>query len=77
MTSNYRGITLLSTAYKLYTEVIRRRLEKQVEEKGLLPEGQAGFRIGRITIDNIYILNHIVQKAKIDKKKDIYDVHRF
>ena len=69
--ANYRGITLLSTAYKLYTEVLRRRLEKEVNDKGLLPENQAGFRKRRSTIDNIYILNHITQKAK-NKKKRIY-----
>ena len=66
---NYRGITLLSTAYKIYTEVIRKRLEKEVEEKMLLPEGQAGFRKGRSTLDNIFILNHIVQRAKRKNKK--------
>ena len=52
---NYRGISLLSTAYKIYTEVIRNRLEKEVRELKILPEGQAGFRRGRSTIDNIYM----------------------
>lgn len=61
---NYRGIALLPTAYKIYTEIIRKRLEKEVEDKGLLPEGQAGFRRGRSTMDNVYILNHLIQKAK-------------
>lgn len=68
-TNNYRGISLLSTAYKLYSEVILRRLEEEVEIGGMLPEGQAGFRRGRSTIDNIYILNHISQMAKLKRKK--------
>ena len=55
MASNYRGISLLSTAYKIYTEILRQRLEIEMNEKDILPEGQAGFRKGRSTIDNIYI----------------------
>ena len=66
--NNYGGITLLSTAYKLYSEVLRRWLIKEMEEKKLLPEGQAGFRKGRSTLDNIYIVNHVSQKAKIKKE---------
>lgn len=46
---NYRGISLLSTAYKLYTEILRKILVEEVEEKRILPEGQAGFREGRST----------------------------
>jgi len=45
--SNYRGISLLCTAYKIFTEVIRRRLEEETERKRLLSETQAGFRKGR------------------------------
>jgi len=32
---NYRGIALMCSAYKVYTELIRRRLEEQVEREGL------------------------------------------
>lgn len=35
---NYRGISLLCTAYKVYAEVLRMRLEKVIEEKNLVPE---------------------------------------
>jgi len=64
---NYRGISLLCTAYKVYAEVLRNRLEKEVEEKGMIPDGQAGFRKGRATVDNIFVLNHIMQR---DKRKE-------
>jgi len=45
-TGNYRGISLLCTAYKIYAEVVR-RLDKEIEEKRLSPESQADFRKGR------------------------------
>lgn len=53
---NYRGITLMATAYKIYTDIIRKRLVLEIEEKKILPDNQAGFRKGKSTIDNIYIL---------------------
>lgn len=53
--------------------MIRKRLVEEVEDKGILPEGQAGFRKGRSTTDNIFILNHIIQMAKI-RKENIYSV---
>ncbi|OXU18573.1 hypothetical protein TSAR_007230 [Trichomalopsis sarcophagae] len=68
-TKNCRGISLLSTAYKLYMEVIRKRLEEEVNEKNILPEGQAVFRKGMSTLDNIYVLNYLAQRAKTRKKK--------
>jgi len=45
--TNYRDISLQCTAYKIYAEVIRYRLEKEVETKDIIPESQAGFKRGR------------------------------
>jgi len=60
--SNYRGISLLYTAYKVYAELIRQRLEEQVERIKGLPETQAGLRKGKSTMDNIFILCHLAQR---------------
>jgi len=62
ITGNYRGISLLCSAYKVYAEVIRNRLEVETVSKDLIPESQAGFRKGRSTLDNIFILNHVLQR---------------
>jgi len=35
---NYRGITLMDTGYKIYAEIIRRNLEKEMKEKKLMSE---------------------------------------
>ncbi|XP_024884387.1 uncharacterized protein LOC112462700 [Temnothorax curvispinosus] len=55
-------ITLLSTAYKIYAAVLAERVMKDVVEKQILPETQAGFRKGRGVMDNIFILNHLVDR---------------
>jgi len=67
---NYRSISLLCLAYKIYAEILRNKLEKMVEEKGLIPENQAGFRKGRSTIDNIFVLNHLMQRRTRQGGKD-------
>jgi hypothetical protein len=58
---NYRGITLLNTGYKLYASVLSERMKREIEEKGVLPDSQAGFRKGRGTVDNVYILDHLAR----------------
>ncbi|KAH0818793.1 hypothetical protein GEV33_003998 [Tenebrio molitor] len=64
---NYRGITLLNTGYKLYASVLSERMKREIEEKGVLPDSQAGFRKGRGTVDNVYILDHLA-KNELKKK---------
>lgn len=69
---NYRGISLLCTAYKIYAEILRNRSDEEVERRELLPENQCGFRRGRGTMDNIFVLNHLVQGIKKDKDFKFY-----
>lgn len=42
--------------------ILQERLERKVEEKRILSETQAGFKKGRSTMDNIYILNYAIRK---------------
>lgn len=37
-TENYRGISLLCTAYKVYAEILRDKLEIKVERRKVLSE---------------------------------------
>lgn len=57
----------MPTLYKVYAEVLAGRLREEMEGKGLLQETQAGFRKGRGTIDQIFILNYLVNK-QVEKK---------
>jgi len=65
---HYRGVTVMSALYKVYVSVLLRRLEEEVEEKEIIPENQAGFRKGRGTIDNIFILNYLINR-QVGRKK--------
>lgn len=64
---DYRGVTLMATAYKMYAMILAERLREEIEEKGLLADNQAGFRKGMGTIDNIYVLNYLVNR-QVGKK---------
>ena len=63
---NYRGITLLVTAYKVYASNLNERVKK--EKKGKLAERQFVFREGKGAIDAIYVLNYMVNK-ELSKKR--------
>ncbi|XP_077272062.1 uncharacterized protein LOC143902767 [Temnothorax americanus] len=60
---DYRGVTLMNTSYKIYAAILAKRLEKEIEEKKLIPETQTGFRKGKGTIENIYTLNYVIGRA--------------
>jgi len=38
------------------------RLKKEAEEKGMIPESQAGFRKRRSALDNVFV--HVMQREK-------------
>ena len=58
---NWRGITLPPVAAKVLSKVIITRIRHKVETK--LRQEQAGFRRGRGTIKQIFILRNIIKQV--------------
>lgn len=58
---NYRGITLLSTVYKILTTLIKNRLQETTVDK--VGQYQFGFVKGRSTIDAIHTLKQCMEKS--------------
>jgi len=59
--TNYRPITLLNVTYKIFAIIFNQRLVGIVETK--LGDYQSGFRPSRSTIDNIFMIGHIIEKC--------------
>jgi len=53
---------LIQTLYKVYAIVLTKKLEEEVERKGLLSASQTRFRKGMGAIDNVYVLNYLVNR---------------
>jgi len=60
--NNYRGITLMSVAAKLYNRIILNRLYPHVNP--LLRLNEAGFRRGMSCADQIHIIRRIIEGTK-------------
>ncbi len=58
---NWRGITLLSIASKVFCKILLFRIEDEIDL--LLREEQAGFRKSRGCIDQIFALRDIIEQA--------------
>ena len=61
--NNYRGISLMSVAAKLFNRLLLNRVRPVVDP--LLRDNQAGFRTDRSCIDQIHILRRIIEGAEI------------
>ena len=62
--ANHRGISLLSIAGKILAEVLLNRLNEHLEQSGLLPESQCGFRKNRGMIDMIFTAQQLQEKCQ-------------
>jgi hypothetical protein len=58
--NNYRGISLLSTAYKLLSNVLLARLTLYVNE--ITGDHHCGFHHNRFTMDKIFYIRQILEK---------------
>ena len=65
--SNCRTIALISHASKVMLKILQARLQQYVNHE--LPDGQAGFRQGRGTRDQIASIHWIIKKARELQKK--------
>ncbi len=68
---NYRGISLLSCLYKIYSSILNERLIKHLNDNDLLHDEQNGFRSGRSCVDHIFTLTSIIRN-KLESKKEIF-----
>ena len=69
---NYRTISLISHPSKVMLHVILSRLKSKAEE--LLSEEQAGFRVGRSTVEQIFNCRVLIEKH-LQHQKDLF--HNF
>ena len=56
---NHRTISLINHGSKILLEIIRRRMKPYVE--AILSEEQAGFRVGRSTVEQVFALRLLIQ----------------
>jgi hypothetical protein len=60
--SNYRGISRLSTSYKILSNILLSRLSPYIDE--ITEDHQYGFRRNRSTTDQIFCIRQIKKKKK-------------
>ena len=67
---NYRIIAFISHANKVILKILQARLQQYVNRE--LPDGQAGFRKGRGTRDQIANNHWIIEKQKRVPEKHLF-----
>ncbi|UYV69335.1 hypothetical protein LAZ67_6003265 [Cordylochernes scorpioides] len=70
--SNYRGISLISNLSKLFTSIMKTRLNDWMERKSILAENQAGFRKGYSCQDHIFTLVSLIQMTLSRRRGKLY-----
>ena len=68
---NHIRISLLSIAGKILTKILLNRLNTHLDQAGLTPESQCGFRKDRGTIDMIFTARQLQEKC-LEQNVDLY-----
>ena len=66
--TNYRPVQIINVMCKLFMMVVRERINEWVEESGMLGDIQGGFRWGQRTEDNLFMLERMIELAKVRKE---------
>ena len=67
--SNYGGITLVSCFGKLFTMILNELFKAWAATNNIISDAQVGFKADHSTVDAIFILESLVNKAIQDRKK--------
>ena len=67
---------MLSVVGKVFCKILNNRLVQCLDKEGALHERQAGFRINRSCMDNVYTLNEIVHD-RLREDKNICILFRY
>ena len=68
---NYRPIAIINVTCKLCMLMVRERIDKWTEYSGMLGEIQSGFRRGRRTEDNMFMLERLIEMVN-GRKEEIF-----
>ena len=68
---NHRGISLLSIAGKILAKILLNRLNAHLDQAGLIPESQCGFRKDRGTKNMIFTARQLQEKCQ-EQNVDLY-----
>ena len=66
---NYRPISIVNILNKLFGAIINDKIQRWVEQEGVLGEEQNGFRKGRSGLENIYVMKEIIDRNKRNRKE--------
>ncbi|XP_061495506.1 uncharacterized protein LOC133390598 [Rhineura floridana] len=69
---HFRPINLLSVVAKLYSKYLLCKLEFWATETSITAEEQAEFIKGKYTIDQCFILHHLIQKYFQNGRKELF-----
>ncbi|KAF4532544.1 hypothetical protein B566_EDAN010836, partial [Ephemera danica] len=69
---NYRGIALAPILSKVYSKMLYARLQTWSLLENKITLLQAGFRPGYCTVDNIFVLDHMIKKYLSQRNGKLY-----